>query len=363
MTNLRPDKNVHKILISTSSRFIGEYENEDILISHAWHGLDDIRKKVSNYENPLCRNSFVITFLEDPIEMEPRAHLRDFTYVGDLICMYLTVLFGKRFDNHGRIESGGFYYLPQNKYADSVCISKLPQNNHSPRKDLEIPLNLCEISRIERLLLDDSLEKRFKDFLHTSCKFYLQALQNFEKQPEIAYLNLITAGEVLSNYFNYEDDYLFDDQMKEIISEIEHSLENGKKKANVIKSCLLQIKRRFTETIHRLMNNYFFSHSECAQENGSLKRVDFKNRIKAAYDLRSKYVHTGISFGNWIALEIAKNNEVPVGGAAVNDREFEKILNTSPTYYGLERVIRYCLLRFIHLNGIEIDSRLNDDKE
>ncbi|QKV57486.1 MAG: hypothetical protein HT580_09795 [Dechloromonas sp.] len=64
-------------------------------------------------------------------------------------------------------------------------------------------------------------------FLQTAGRFYLRALQNFEERPDVAYLNLITAGEVLSNYFNYDKDELLDEQAKDIIRQIAEASDNG----------------------------------------------------------------------------------------------------------------------------------------
>ncbi len=36
---LKPDETIHKILISTTSRMVGEFVSDDILISHAWQNF------------------------------------------------------------------------------------------------------------------------------------------------------------------------------------------------------------------------------------------------------------------------------------------------------------------------------------
>jgi len=99
----------------------------------------------------------------------------------------------------------------------------------------------------------------------------------------------------------------------------------------------------------------------CAQKRKSLlvdlRLIASKNSIGAAYDLRSRYVHTGGSFGNWISLSLGGiNHEVPFGKPVVEDEEFEKILAIAPTYVGLERVVRYCLLTFAKQNGAYVDG-------
>lgn len=362
MTDLHPDRYVQKALISTTSKLFGIYENKDILITHAWSHYSG-QGQFTNTENPLCRNSFVVTFRVDEVEktIGKTTMLQNYSYMGDVISCYLSILYGKRFDSHGLLESVGRFCLPQFQQYSSFSKPQIPQNNHSPRKDLEIPLNLVEISRIERLLLDESLNERFVHFLDTAGKFYLLALQSFESQPEIAYLNLVTAGEVLSNYFHYDKDDLLDEKTKELLAAIEVGLENGQKIANHFRGKLLQVKARFVRTICSLINDYFFSHSESSRDYCALKKEDFKNRVSAAYDLRSIYLHTGVSFGEYIGGWSTGGPEIQVGSYLVGDREFQEALDKAPTYYGLERIIRFCLLSFIHMHGFPIDSRLDSN--
>jgi hypothetical protein len=42
---------------------------------------------------------------------------------------------------------------------------------------------------------------------------------------------------------------------------------------------------------------------------------------------------------------------VPNTWPVLNDKKLVKALQRAPTYTGLERVIRYCLLRFAEVNG------------
>jgi len=39
--------------------------------------------------------------------------------------------------------------------------------------------------------------------------------------------------------------------------------------------------------------------------------------------------------------------------------EVEDLAYLAPTIYGMERIVRYCLWRFIHLRGFPIDSHLD----
>jgi hypothetical protein len=234
----------------------------------------------------------------------------------------------------------------------------LPFNNHRPRKDLGIELGLGEIARIEKILTKD-VDGKFVQFFRSAGKFYMQALQTFESNPETAYLNLITCGEILSNFYEYDKKELLDDETKIILEGIEIGMENGKKISNQIQSRLLQIKRRFLKTISSLLSDLFFENTESFQSYTALKKEHIDDRIAAAYDLRSRYVHTGIDFGTWVSCG-STNAEIQTGIPVVSDKEFQNILAKAPTFIGLERIMRFCLLRFIQLHGVPVDSRLNN---
>ena len=97
--SLRPDKAVHKILISTTSKFIGEYESQAMLISHAWKHATNSSGIIREEETPASRNSFVVAFRTEESD-EKDIVIPDYSHIGELICSYLSVLFGKRFDSH-----------------------------------------------------------------------------------------------------------------------------------------------------------------------------------------------------------------------------------------------------------------------
>ena len=81
------------------------------------------------------------------------------------------------------------------------------------------------------------------------------------------------------------------------------------------------------------------------------------------YNLRSKYVHTGIDFGHWLVPNPALMNEIQLGKPVVQDNELKKILARVPTYIGLERVMRFALLRLLHINNVYIHAELDNDKD
>lgn len=263
--SLRPDQSVHKILISTTSRLVGEYQNGPVLLTHSW---PDIMSK-SSYsrivEGPASRSLFVFAFKIDPPEPSPGLVIPNYSPMGDRICSLLGVLFGKRFENHGLIEGSGFYYVPDLSNLHQLCIHTLPQNSHSPRVDFPVPLDLKEFSKIERLLLDDSLDKKLLNTFHGAAKFYLLALQNAEIDAETAYLNFITAGEILSNYSKYNKTDLLDTDTKKYLDDIELKIENGKSITKHFLGKFFFVKHRFVNCIMNFVDDEFFSRSESTE--------------------------------------------------------------------------------------------------
>lgn len=59
-----------------------------------------------------------------------------------------------------------------------------------------------------------------------------------------------------------------------------------------------------------------------------------------------------MNFGGWVAPRGKDNAEVQSGKPIVEDKEYGRILEWAPTYVGLERTIRYGLLRFALDRGL-----------
>ncbi len=63
MNKLKPTETVNKMLISTTSRLVGEYEHKDFLITHAWPSSQSKSQISLGFtENPSCRNYYVFAF-------------------------------------------------------------------------------------------------------------------------------------------------------------------------------------------------------------------------------------------------------------------------------------------------------------
>lgn len=357
---LRPDEAIHKILISTTSRMVGEFVTDAILISHAWQNFTNSSGAIRMEENPVSRSGFIIVFQTEPHKKEAGNVIPDYSPIGEVVCSYLSVLFGKRFDCHGLVEGSGFYNTPDLSAYSSICNPKLPFNTHKQRSCFKIPLSLSNFAPFSKILTRSGIDSALETKLNAACKFYMQALQNVEHEPEVAYLHLITSGEILAGFFKYKKEEILDERMLNILNTIERDLQNGEKISRQLSNQLLGIKRSFVKSLCSLVDQRFFETRESDVEFGYFKPDLIEQNIGAAYDLRSKYVHTGVPFGNWIRPR-SQNTDLQIGCPVVSDKDFSKILEKAPTFLGLERFIRYCLLSFMASNGFPEIMEFRDD--
>ena len=355
--NLTIDENVQKFLISTTSRFIGEFVEFDTVIRHAWPNSQDMLGKIRMAEGPLSRSGYVLAFETEPYEKAPGVIVPTYDHVTNTICTYLSVLYGKRFDNHGALEWSGMCMLPDLDAFTKASRTDLPWNTHKPRVDIPIELNLAKFSMLYSFIKDEQQDQKAFTAFNGAARFYMRALQYNEQDPEMSYLHLITAGEIISNSVPFDSERLLDDDIINALKRIEGELTGGDKISRMIRGRMGQIKKRFIETIMSYTDQSFFLRTEASQNMGAFKAESFREVLAAAYDLRSHYVHSGVSFGHWIS---PSNNrfcaEVQIGQPFVSDKELGKILGRAPTFIGLERVIRYLLLKFCYRFGIDLSN-------
>ncbi len=346
----RPEKTVQKLLISSTAHFEGEFVAQNFSLDHAWPRLHSPRAARWLAPGPHARTALVAVMTTLPSE-EPEFIIPNYEHLGDLVCDLMSLLFGKRFDNHGPIEQSGFYGVPDLHAFETACDPALPQNAARPRVDFQIPLKLEEVGRLAPVLFSAPTEAT--SAFRLACKFYRQALVAAEDDVEIAYLHLITAGEILSGLVDLEAETLVDAATRATLARIEAEHPDGARTARVIRGRLTSIRRRFVAAFDALTTDDFFTRSETTRF-GKLQRAGYLKALGAAYDLRSKYLHTGRGFGGWLAPRGADNEERMTGRPVVPDRSFANTLANAPTLVGLERIVRYGLLRRAEGFGVDL---------
>lgn len=359
------DKFTYKILISSPAHFSGEMLTDSFWLTHAWP-LHKNNFDIFDVTGRFHRSFLVLTFREREISPEEDKHRQPphYDFVGDYFCVFLSAYFGKRFDNLGFIQSNGTHCLPN---LEPARLRKLPNallTSSKPRKDLAIKLELHNakplLPILEAVLLEINEKKSVSEALELAFavgRFYVEALRLFESDPELAFLALVNAGEVLVSGLEFTEDELFDSETSKLLKEIQDKL--GDEIVNKVRERLFQIRRRFRCGLSRLVNASFFEGTESEEELCKLKLEDFDKRMAAAYDLRSSYLHAGKRFEGWATALDYRNAEVSVGTPAYGDAEWKKVISRIPTLVGMERVIRFCLLRFLHQKVSHIHDKLD----
>lgn len=204
----------------------------------------------------------------------------------------------------------------------------------------------------EKVRVSPKLELAF-----AAGRFYLQALQLFESDPELAFLALVNAGEVIASGLEFSEEEIYDAETRELLAEVNEKL--GDAKAEKVRERFFQIRRRFRICLCKLVNTAFFAGSESQDDLFRFKAEDFGTRITVAYDLRSIFLHAGKTFGGWVTALDYRNAEISIGTPAYGDAEWKKLISRIPTLVGMERVIRFCLLRFLHQEVSPLHEKLN----
>lgn len=346
---LRPCETVQKVLISTTSRMVGHYENKSIVITQAFPSFYDRSAIFRTLATPFSRSGLMVAFETPPVEEGAGIVGSDYIYTGETVCAYMSVLFGKRFDYHGPVEANGHYEIPDTTAYSRICDPRLPFNSHEPRNCFPVPLEINQVSSIEKVLFRASgVDEKLRHRLEVICKFYMRALQNAEHDPETGYLNLITAGEILSNFFQYSEEEMFDEGTLRDLDLIRSEIKEGDKIAKRISSRFTSVKKAFVESLCSLLDDSFYSKKEFMRR---FVPEDIDKNIGAAYDLRSNYVHSGVSFGRWMDFS-GNHSDLRFGKPMIDDSKLAKILEKAPRFIGFERLMRYCILKFMSSQGV-----------
>jgi hypothetical protein len=343
--SLVPHEIVQKYLISTTCKLTDHFASAGLIAREAHPGLRH-QEANARRDSPGGRMAITLSFYaERPVDL-PAVIIPNHDHVGDMMCAYLAVLYGKRFDNHGSFESAGFFNLPDLRAMDAFTDPGLPSNNDRLRADFPIPLSLTEIGRLGPLMFSQVGRSADASVFRNAARFYLRALQAAESDAEIAYLHLITCGEILSSATDVPADQLLDGQTRRLLERIEAAMPDGAAIAKIVRGKLRSIRRRFIWTFANLTDAGFFHRGEAKNGFARLRRESFLKTLAAAYDLRSRYVHTGNGFGDLVQPRGDSAAEVQLGRPIVEDKALGKILAEAPTFTGLERIVRYALLRF-----------------
>jgi hypothetical protein len=268
-----------------------------------------------------------------------------------------SLYYGKRIEHHGPMFMGGKFLMADLLNIKPNPYFQLPFYSASRQNSLSVVTDWRKLKEISDLLAKCSDNVQYTK-INKAAIAYAESLRLFVIDKEIAYFRLIQSLECLVDKRDYSDEQLYghDEQLTFYLSWLVSLEDNkGKKAASYFKNRLYQVKRSVLLLIDELIDDAFFH-----TKNNSLTPTSLKQGIAAAYDLRSCYIHTGEQFGMWIDPVNGRAGDteiIPTSFLGLcEDENIAALLRKSLTYLGLEKVVRYVILKFIHKNMYPLRS-------
>ena len=253
----------YKLLISTTSRLVGEYPGGKVNLSLAFPDRNSVGLRVS--ESPMSRSAVMVLFEWELIKT-PEREFPDLSAeaVGHCVCGVLSALYGKRFDCHGPIEGAGIFYVPDLTTYSQASRPGQPFNSHTARTSFPVKLELSEAESVEKWLFP-SLDDAHTRQIQTACEFYSRALQNAEQDVEVAYLHLITAGEVLAELDEFSREQRLSQDALDDLAAIRENL--GEACANRVEQSMRSVRKKFVQSLLRQLDEDFYGAGEADPAN------------------------------------------------------------------------------------------------
>ena len=331
-------------LISTPCSFLHSYESERLVISQISSNAGD--SAYYGHPGPFQHHFYA---LQVPVSQEEQPGVFRWDLYPDDVVAILSLFFGKRILHHGPIWLPPFWSLPelQSVRPNSYHSLEFYSGEHSktPRREPD----WREVARLSGQIRGLEARSEISSRMTVAAKAYAESLTLLPFDRELAYFRLIQALESVIDpgEFTEEERYSHDASLMAHLEWLE-SLDDprGKKVASFLRSRLYQIKRSVILWVSRHIRDDFYS-----TEPGAITSVNLMKALSGAYDLRSRYVHTGEDFGVWIdpARGRCEGLEtVPRGFSEIcPDKTLRKTLQKAPSYLGLERLVRYLLVSIL----------------
>jgi hypothetical protein len=208
-----------------------------------------------------------------------------------------------------------------------------------------------------------------------ACKFYQAALSFMEFDRSMAYVSFVSAIECLAGRY-YQNEKLAFDQVKDfdsfnpIIQELS-GIPGASHLPDKLRAQLLEkvyrLRQRFVSFIELHLANDFWVIPDADYDEASQKllpqiaKTDLSKRLKAIYDARSEYVHTGVPFPQYV--ELGSRDRVPVAVVAdlINLPEQKRPV---PPVIWFERVVNLVIVEFMTRTfAVELVKKIQEHRD
>ncbi len=218
--------------------------------------------------------------------------------------------------------------------------------------DQQLTLGESNFARLEGWF--ESVRKLDPDLhfpLILAAKFYHQAVELIEGKPDLAYLLLVSAIEVLSNEYEVEPPSLseIDQGLANSVARIEDPELRQEIEGRIVRRRL--IARRFVAFIGDHVDVSFWQ-VEGRPIHGRVEPEQLPNLMKRVYDQRSRTLHDGEPFPPYIFHPAPMNGEMPVGLSLIVGEKTWEIEDFIPTPSFFERLVNHVLKNFVTRNQV-----------
>jgi hypothetical protein len=353
---LKPPQDIHRFLFSSSAHVVGVVETDSYLLMPAFPSLDTAMQLFYT-PGPNQRSFVSVTIRIKEAEVDPAKppQRNNYNWLADHLAVLLCGFYGKLVVNHGYTNWGDIFSVPHLGF-DHTVDHALPPFNSSPRAATKLPdMNLAHTKALlSAFLKGGGIDDAWASITNAAA-FYQQALTLYSERPHLSFTLLLSSLECLLPLIKYNDDEIYDERLLEDLSTIGMKIEGGVEIVNRLKSRLFQIRRKCALFVRQTLDEQFYQSSESTIGFLRVSRNDIERHVKAAYDLRSRFMHSGRSHGGWVNAMKHAGAEIVIGDPVIKDPELKKLVVDSLTLCGLERVVQYCLHRSI-LNRISSTS-------
>ena len=183
-----------------------------------------------------------------------------------------------------------------------------------------------------------------------AVKHYQQALHLIEDSPQIAYLSLVSAIEILSGDFDIGQPTLadYDANLGLLVGQIQDQ-DLRRQIENRILRLQRFIGRRFVAFVEAYLDQTFWDEPDRAEQ-GRVDPSELRRLLKRVYGQRSKTLHEGEPFPATIERPPLQAEEIPSGySVAVGERLWDQA-DFVPHPHFFERLVRHVLLNYLRVN-------------
>jgi hypothetical protein len=343
-----------KHMISAPVRIVGELKTEKFRIGHIWPNVEDPRVKyLMDDDSPNLWLSYsVSTFGDSPVKWQIKPEDEWMIDAGQKTSMLAALWFGKRFEYNGLIWTLGDDLYPTNENRSPIRHKFIYPHNKHTRKDGIAPLNWETMKGIIKLLDLSEKELNVRTFWRATW-FYKSGINSIDTDAEKSFVMFTSVLEFIAKRIAPRASEFKDDNLNEAINKVNaHVPSPDKKDVLKILSRGSKIGARIKWVCEKFLNDVFFAGTEIRVENGepmkflALKKDDLGRAIDEVYMLRSQFLHAGKRI-EAVGRMMDFQNEIQLG-VPIDRHKKPLVPPGSLTILGLERIVRFVLLAYVH---------------